>query len=171
MNVSRLDTDLLDATLRLVRLTESADDYSMLAPLVIKEITYRLLKGAQGSRLQHLARVGGQFHRMAQAIALLQERFNQPIQIEAIAPELGMSASGFHVHFKATTAMSLLQFQKQLRLQEARRLMLSEQLDAAEAGSRVGYDDASHFSREYKRYFGAPPMRDVAQLRRLVTES
>lgn len=170
MQVSPLDAELLDAILRLVRLTESPVDYGVLAPLVIREIVYRLLKGAHGSRLQYLARVGGQSHRMAQAIELLQERFNQPICINAIAQELGMSTSGFHAHFKATTAMSPLQFQKQLRLQEARRLMLSEYLDAAEAGSRVGYDDASHFSREYKRHFGAPPMRDVERLRRLVAE-
>lgn len=166
VNTSVMDVELLDAVVRLVRLTELPTDYRVLAPLVIREIIYRLLKGEQGSRLQHLARVGGQAHRMTQAIKLLQERFDQPIRIEAIAQELGMSTSGFHAHFKATTAMSPLQFQKQLRLQEARRLMLHEALDAAAAGGRVGYDDASHFSRDYKRYFGAPPMRDVARLRR-----
>ncbi|NEQ53742.1 MAG: AraC family transcriptional regulator [Leptolyngbya sp. SIO3F4] len=170
MNVSVLDADLLDAILRLVRLTESPADYGVLAPLVMREITYRLLKGDQGSRLQHLATLGGQSHRMAQAVKLLQEHFNQPIRIDAISQKLGMSVSGFHAHFKATTAMSPLQFQKQIRLQEARRLMLSEHLDAAEAGSRVGYEDASHFSREYKRHFGAPPMRDVERLRHLVAK-
>ncbi|MEO1352722.1 MAG: AraC family transcriptional regulator [Cyanobacteria bacterium J06635_15] len=167
MNVCQLDPHLLDATLRLVQLTESPDDYRVLAPLVMREITYRLLKGNQSSRLQHLAKLGGQLHRMAKAVELLQERFNQPIRIDKLAQELGMSASGFHAHFKATTAMSPLQFQKQLRLQEARRLMLNEHLAAAEAGSRVGYDDASHFSREYKRQFGAPPLRDIERLCRL----
>jgi AraC-like DNA-binding protein len=91
------------------------------------------------------------------------------LRIEEFARELGMSVSGFHAHFKAVTAMSPLQFQKQLRLQESRRLMLSEDLDAGEAGYRVGYDDSSHFSREYKRHFGEPPMRDVDRLRELAT--
>jgi AraC-like DNA-binding protein len=102
---------------------------------------------------------------MARAVARLWRDFDQPLRIEDVARELGMSVSGFHAHFKTVTAMSPLQFQKQLRLQEARRLMLSEDLDAAEAGFRVGYEDASHFNREYKRLFGKPPMRDVEALR------
>jgi AraC-like DNA-binding protein len=106
---------------------------------------------------------------MVRAVEKLRENFNKPLRIEGIARELGMSASGFHAHFRAVTAMSPLQFQKQLRLQEARWLMLSEDLDAAEAGYRVGYYDASHFSREYKRHFGEPPMRDVERLRELAT--
>jgi AraC-like DNA-binding protein len=106
---------------------------------------------------------------MVRAVEKLRENFSKPLRIEGIARELGMSVSGFHAHFRAVTAMSPLQFQKQLRLQEARRLMLSEDLDAAEAGYRVGYDDPSHFSREYKRYFGEPPMRDIERLRELAT--
>jgi AraC-like DNA-binding protein len=106
---------------------------------------------------------------MVRAVNRLRDDFDKPLRIEAVARELGMSVSGFHAHFKAVTAMSPLQFQKQLRLQEARRLMLGEHLDAAEAGYRVGYDDASHFSREYKRHFGEPPMRDVGRLRELAT--
>lgn len=102
---------------------------------------------------------------MVRAVEKLRENFDKPLRIEGIAKELRMSVSGFHAHFKAVTAMSPLQFQKQIRLQEARRLMLSEDFDAAEAGFRVGYDDAAHFNREYKRHFGKPPMRDVAQLR------
>ena len=102
---------------------------------------------------------------------MLQANFDKPVRIEDVARELGMSVSGFHAHFKAATALSPLQFQKQLRLQEARRLMLAENLDAAEAGYRVGYDDASHFSREYKRCFGEPPQRDVARLRELAGAS
>jgi len=101
------------------------------------------------------------------AVEKLRENFDKPLRIEMIARELGMSTSGFHAHFKAVTAMSPLQFQKQLRLQEARRLMLSENFDAAQAGYRVGYDDASHFSREYKRHFGQSPIRDVDRLREL----
>jgi AraC-like DNA-binding protein/mono/diheme cytochrome c family protein len=133
------------------------------------DLVYRLLTSAQGSRMRHLAMFGGHAHRMVRAVEKLRENFNKPSRIEDIARELGMSVSGFHAHFRAVTAMSPLQFQKQLRLQEARRLMLSEDLDAAEAGYRVGYDDASHFSREYKRHFGEPPMRDVERLRELAT--
>src|SRR5437016_7784803 len=106
---------------------------------------------------------------MVRAVEKLPMNFNKPLRIDGVARELGMSVSGFHSHFKAVTAMSPLQFQKQLRLQEARRLMLSEDLDAAEAGYRVGYDDAAHFNREYKRHFGEPPMRDIERLRELAT--
>jgi AraC-like DNA-binding protein len=169
VNVSPLDANLLDATLRLARLIDNPGEYRALAPLVIREIVYRLLIGAQGSRMRHLATFGGQSHRMARAVETLRANFDKPLRIEDMARELGMSVSGFHAHFKAVTAMSPLQFQKQLRLQEARRLMISENLDAGEAGYRVGYDDASHFNREYKRHFGEPPARDVERLRELAT--
>lgn len=165
IDVSRLEESLLDAVLRLVRLLERPNEYRVLGPLVVREIVYRLLTGAQGNRLRHLATFGGQGHRMVRAVDRLRENFAKPLRIEDLARELGMSISGFHAHFKTVTAMSPLQFQKHIRLQEARRLMLSEHLDAAEAGYRVGYDDASHFSREYKRHFGEPPMRDVERLR------
>ena len=169
VDVSALDGNLLDATLRLVRLVDAPAEYRVLAPLVIREIVYRLLTGAQAGRLRHLATFGGHAHRMVRAVEKLRMNFNKPLRIEEVARELGMSVSGFHAHFRAVTAMSPLQFQKQLRLQEARRLMLSEDLDAAEAGYRVGYDDASHFNREYKRHFGEPPMRDVGRMRELAT--
>ncbi len=165
IDVSPVDVDLLDATVRLVRLLETPNDQKVLAPLVIKEIVYRLLTGGQGARLNHLVSSEGDTRRISKAIGHLRENFDQPLEIEDMARLLGMSVSGFHHHFKSVTAMSPLQFQKQIRLQEARRLMLGEDLDAASAGFRVGYDDASHFSREYKRLFGAPPQRDVAQLR------
>jgi AraC-like DNA-binding protein len=119
--------------------------------------------------MRHLATFGGQAHRMVRAVENLRANFDKPLRIEDVARELSMSVSGFHAHFKAVTAISPLQFQKQLRLQEARRLMLSENLDAAEAGFRVGYDDAAHFNREYKRHFGTPPMRDVERLRELAS--
>lgn len=167
--VSELDADLLDATVRLVRLTETPEAYRALAPMVVREIVYRLLTGAQGGRMRHLAAEGGHAHRMVRAVAKLREKFDKPLRIERVAKELGMSASGFHAHFKAVTAMSPLQFQKSLRLQEARRLMLGEHLDAAEAGYRVGYEDPAYFSRDYKRHFGEPPMRDVERLRELAT--
>jgi AraC-like DNA-binding protein len=169
VDVSPLDANLLDATLRLVRLIGTPREYRALSPLVVREIVYRLLTGAQGNRLRHLATLGGQAHRMARAVQKLRENFDKTLRIEDFAKELGMSVSGFHAHFKTVTAMSPLQFQKQLRLQEARRLMLSENLDAAQAGYRVGYDDASHFNREYKRHFGEPPARDVERLREFAT--
>ena len=141
----------------------------MLAPLVMREIVYRLLAGEQSARLRQIATLGGRTHRIAQAIDRLRTDFDRPLRIEELARELGMSVSGFHHHFKEVTAMSPLEFQKQLRLQEARRLMLGEGFDASSAGYRVGYNDVSHFSREYKRLFGAPPMRDAERLRGVAT--
>ena len=165
INVSSLDANLLDAVVRLVRLLDTPAEAPFLAPLITREIVYRLLMGEQGDRLRHIAVQGGHTHRIARAIERLREEFDQPLRIDDIARELGMSVSSFHHHFKAVTAMSPLQFQKQMRLQEARRLMLGEGLDAASAGYRVGYNDASHFNREYKRLFGLPPLRDVERLR------
>ena len=171
IDVSPLDAGLLDAVARLVRLLDSPTEARFLAPLVTREIVYRLLRGEQGGRLHHIAALGGYTHRIIEAIERLRKEFDQPLRIEDIARELGMSVSGFHHHFKAVTAMTPLQFQKQIRLQEARRLMLGEDLDAASAGYRVGYGDASHFTREYKRLFGAPPVRDVERLREAARES
>ena len=165
--VSALDPDLLNACLRLVRLLQTPEQYRVLGPLVIREIVYRLLIGEQAHCMRHLTTIGGQAHRIVKAVNKLREDFAKPLRIEDVAREIGMSVSGFHAHFKAVTAMSPPQFQKRLRLQEARRLMLTESLDAAEAGFQVGYDDASHFSREYKRLFGDPPLRDVHVLREL----
>jgi len=169
--VSPLDASLLDAMVRLIRLLDSPADARVLAPLVTREIVYRLLVGTQGARLRHIAVLGGDTHRIARAVDLLRKDFNQPLRMEHIAQALGMSVSGLHHQFKAVTAMSPLQYQKRLRLQEARRLMLSEHLDAAGAGSRVGYDDAAHFNREYKSLFGMPPMRDVERLREAASTS
>jgi AraC-like DNA-binding protein len=165
INVGSLDASLLDTVVRLVRLLDTPAEAGFLAPLIKREIVYRLLMGDQGSRLRHIALLSGHTHHITRAIERLHKEFNQPLRMESIAQELGMSVSGFHHHFKAVTAMSPLQFQKRLRLQEARRLMLGEGLDAASASYRVGYDDASHFNREYKRLFGLPPMRDVERLR------
>jgi AraC-like DNA-binding protein len=169
--VSKLDPDLLNACLRLVALARSPEQYRVLGPLVVREIVYRLLTGEQGHRMRHLATIGGHAHRMVRAVKKLRDDFAKPLRIEDVARDIGMSVSGFHAHFKAVTAMSPLQFQKQLRLQEARRLMLAENLDAAEAGFQVGYDDASHFSREYKRHFGDPPLRDIHHLREVTLTS
>ncbi len=163
--VSPLDVHLLDAFVRLTRLLDAPAEAPVLLPLITREIIYRLLIGEQGGRLRHLAILGGYTPHIARAVDRLRRDFDQPLRIEQIARELGMSVSGLHHHFKAVTAMSPLQFQKRLRLQEARRLMLGEDLDAASAAYRVGYHDASHFNREYKSLFGVPPMRDVQRLR------
>ena len=165
MAVSRLDENLLDAMVRVVRLLDSPGDYGVLAPLVAREIIYRLCLGEQGGRLRQIAVRGGRAHRIARAIELLRTNHHKPLGIPGLARQLGMSVSGLHHHFKAATGMSPLQFQKQFRLQEARRLLLAGDVDAATAGYRVGYDDASHFSREYRRLFGEPPLRDAERLR------
>ncbi len=166
LDVSPLETGLLDAAVRLVRLVESSPaETRVLLPLITREIIFRLLAGEQGQRLRQIAMLGGHTDRIARAIERLRNEYDKPLRIENLAREIGMSPSGFHEHFKAVTAMSPLQFQKQLRLQEARRLLLGEDMDAASAAFRVGYEDASQFSREYKRQFGEPPMRDIERLR------
>jgi len=164
MDVSPIDEELLDAVLRVVRLLDKPDEARMMLPLLKREIVFRLLKGNQAARLAHLF-AGGEDRRISKAIENLRQHFDRPLRIETVARDLGMSVSGFHHHFKSVTAMSPLQFQKQIRLQEARRLMLGEDLDAASAGFRVGYEDPSYFSRDYKKQFGAPPQRDIARLR------
>ena len=164
MDVHSIDANLLDAVVRLVRLADEPESINVLAPLIMKEIVYRLLAGGQGARLGHLLR-SGDTQRISRAIGHLREHFDEPLKIDDFARQLGMSVSGFHHHFKSVTSMSPLQFQKHLRLQEARRLMLGEDMDAASAGFRVGYEDPSHFSREYKRHFRAPPHGDIANLR------
>jgi len=164
MNVNAIDANLLDAVVRLARLTDEPGSSNILAPLIVKEIIYRLLAGGQGARLGHLIPLGDT-QRISRAIGHLREHFDEPLKIDDFARQLGMSVSGFHHHFKSVTAMSPLQFQKQIRLQEARRLMLGEDLDAASAGFRVGYEDPSYFSRDYKKLFGSPPQRDIVSLR------
>jgi len=156
---------LLDAALRLVHLLETPEDIPTLAPLAEREILYRLLKSGHGGALRQLATVGSQSWRIARAIDWLKAHFTEPLRIEHLSREVHMSPSSLHHHFKAVTAMSPLQYQKRLRLQEARRLMLGEDVDAATAGFRVGYESASQFGREYHRLFGAPPARDSKRLR------
>ncbi|HEY3221482.1 MAG TPA: AraC family transcriptional regulator [Gemmatimonadales bacterium] len=128
---------------------------------------YRLARGDQGERLRQVAVIAGRggAHRIAKAIELIRKTFGKPLRLDGLARQLGMSVSAFHHDFKAVTAMSPLQFQKQLRLQEARRLLLAGEVDVARAGYRVGYDDPPHFNREYKKLFGEPPRRDVERLR------
>lgn len=165
MDVGPTDANLLDAVVRLVRLVDAPVERKVIAPLIVREIVFRLLAGGQGARLGHLLASAGDTRRISKAIGHLRKNLDQPLRMDDLAHELGMSISGFHHHFKSVTAMSPLQFQKQIRLQEARRLMLGEDLDAASAGVRVGYEDPAYFSREYKKLFGAPPRRDIAKLR------
>ena len=171
IDVSSLEAGLMDAVVRLVRLLDAPVETPFLAPLITREIVYRLWMGEQQERLRHIAALGGYTPHIAKAIERLHKDLDQPLRIDSIARELGMSVSGFHHHFKAVTAMSPLQFQKRLRLQEARRLMLGEGLDAASVAYRVGYHNDSHFSREYKSLFGLPPMRDMERLRGTARES
>ena len=163
--VSPLEPALLDALTRLVTLASSARDRAVLAPLVAREITYRLLTSEQGPRLKQIALGDGSTQRSLRALRWLREHFTEPVRIETLAREARLSPSAFHQHFKSVTSMSPLQYQKQLRLHEARRLMLSDHLDAAEASFRVGYESPSQFSREYRRLFGAPPRQDVTEVR------
>lgn len=170
LDVRPLDAPLLDAVLRLVQLADAPEHASVLGPLIVHEIVYRLLVAGHGARLQHIALAGGGTHRIARAIAWLREHFDQPLRVEQLAKRVGMSPSGLHAHFRAVTGMSPLQYQKRLRLHEARRILLAEHIDTATAGFRVGYNDPSQFTREYRRLFGAPPLRDVARLRAGDTE-
>ncbi|ABX03011.1 AraC family transcriptional regulator [Herpetosiphon sp.] len=166
--VSSLDGEFMDVVVRLVRLFNSSRDAQVLGPLIMRELVYRLLMSEQGMRLRQIAIIGGAEHRIMGALAQIQRDFHQPLRIPDLAQAVGMSVSGFHSHFKAVTAMSPGQYQQQLRLQEARRLLLSEDLDAASVGARVGYDDAAYFTRAYKRLFGAPPIRDATRMRAVV---
>jgi AraC-like DNA-binding protein len=165
LSIERLDAPLLDAVLRLVRLLKSPRDVGVLAPLVMREIFYRLLGGPQGGLLRDIALGDSQSHRVNRAIDWLNQNFGEPLRIETLARQVNLSVSTLHHRFKAVTAMSPLQYQKYLRLQEARRLMLNEGLEAAAAAFRVGYESPSQFSREYRRQFGAPPVRDLSRLR------
>lgn len=165
LSLTPLDAPLLDAAVRLLRLLDTPDDVPLLAPLAVREILYRLLTGEQGGRLRQIAVHNSLTQRIGRAIEWIKRHYAEPLSIETVANEVCMSPSGLHHHFKAVTALSPLQYQKHLRLQEARRLMLSEALDAASAGYKVGYQSPSQFSREYARLFGAPPQRDIVRLR------
>jgi AraC-like DNA-binding protein len=162
--VSEVSAALLDAFNRLLDLLESPDDIPPLAPLIRQEILYRLLKGEQGPRLRQIATVGNHGYHISRAIDWLKGNFDKPVKVEEMASKAGLSLSAFHNHFRAITAMSPLQYQKRMRLNEARRLMLTEHIDASRAAFQVGYESPSQFSREYSRQFGAPPARDIKNL-------
>src|SRR6266436_11455 len=155
--VGSTNDQLTDALLRLARLLDTPRDIPLLAPMVIREIYYRLLNGSYGQRIAQIVIKGTNMQRIAHVIQMLKRKLSEPIRVEDLAEMAHMSPSSFHAHFKELTAMSPLQYQKRLRLLEARRLLLVEGTDAASAAYRVGYGSASQFSREYSRMFGAPP--------------
>jgi AraC-like DNA-binding protein len=163
--VARMDEPLLDAVLRMVKLLDTPEDTAVLGPVVRREIYYRMLRGELAHRLVDLAQSEGCTHRIVRAIEWLKTRYAAPLRIEELADAVHMSASALHHRFKAVTAMSPLQYQKHLRLHEARRLMFADGIDCATAGHRVGYESPSQFSREYRRLFGAPPRAEIARLR------
>lgn len=162
--VSAVTPALLDPWLRLLGLLETPDDIGVLAPLAERELLYRLLCGPQGALLRQAAREDSRLSQVRRAILWIREHFDKPLRIEALCEIAGMSHASFHRHFRAATAMSPLQYQKSLRLQQARRMLVTS-TEAARAAYAVGYESASQFSREYTRMFGLPPARDAVRLR------
>ncbi|WP_101807444.1 AraC family transcriptional regulator [Paenibacillus pasadenensis] len=165
MFVNRMELPLLDAVIRLARLLDNPKDIPMLAPLFTKEILYRVLQGEHGATLEQIAVEGSSAYQINDVIEHIANHFVSPFRIEELAEKANMSVSSLHRHFKEVTAMSPIQFQKQLRLQEARRLLLTETADATDVAFRVGYESPSQFSREYSRMFGYPPRQDIKRLR------
>jgi AraC-like DNA-binding protein len=165
MYVSPIDSSMLDAVIRLVRLLDNPKDIPVLAPLFKKEILYRVLQGPHGGTLGQMAIEGSYTYRIRDVIEHIMHHYNQTFRIEDLADIASMSVSSLHRHFKEVTAMSPIQFQKQIRLQEARHLLLAESTDAADVAFRVGYESPSQFSREYSRMFGLPPREDIKRLR------
>ncbi|MGO4495705.1 AraC family transcriptional regulator N-terminal domain-containing protein [Paenibacillus sp. 2RAB27] len=165
MFVSRMEPSLLDAVTRLARLLDNPKDIPILAPLFTKEILYKVLQGQHGGRLEQLAIEGSSAHQINEVIEHITNNFDKSFRIEELAEKASMSVSSLHRHFKEITAMSPVQFQKQLRLQEARRLLLTESADAGDVAFRVGYESPSQFSREYSRMFGYPPRQDLQRLK------
>lgn len=162
--VSAVTPALLDPWARLLALLDTPEDIGVLAPLIEREILYRLLRGPQGALLRQAARADSRLSQVREAIAWIRDHFDEPLRVETLADRAGMSLASFHRHFRTATAMSPLQYQKSLRLQQARRLLVAS-TDAARAAYAVGYESASQFSREYARMFGLPPGRDAARLR------
>jgi transcriptional regulator GlxA family with amidase domain len=166
LTLSHVGPELLDAAVRIVRLLNAPHDIAILAPLIVREIFYRLLSGEHSAQLRRIALADSRHTSVNRAIRWLKQNYTEPFHIDLIAREARMSPSALHHHFKTLTAMSPLQYQKQLRLHEARCLMMGQAMDAATAAYSVGYESPSQFSREYNRLFGAPPSRDIAQLKK-----
>jgi AraC-like DNA-binding protein len=165
MATGEITAEFMSACCRLVDLLDTPRDIPFLSGLIQREIIYRILRGPEGARLRAIATLGDQSHRTAKAIAWIKTNYAKPLRVEDLAEITSMGVSTLHHHFRALTAMSPLQYQKQLRLQAARGLMLLNGLDAASAAFEVGYESASQFNREYNRFFGQPPMRDIQSLR------
>jgi AraC-like DNA-binding protein len=171
MAAGEVTLPLVTAIQRLVDLLSEPKDIPILAPIMQREISYRLLVSDQGARLRQMASVGSQSQQIARAIDWLKGNFTKPLRIDDLAAQVNMSTSTFHHHFRQLTAMSPLQYQKWLRLNEARRLMLAEKQDATSAAFQVGYESPSQFSREYSRLFGSPPLRDITHIRQIVNSA
>ncbi|MHC5613268.1 MAG: AraC family transcriptional regulator [Nostoc sp.] len=165
--VSDANAPLIDCATRLTRLLDTPQDIPLLAPMIIREIYYRLLIGEQDEAVRQIATSGSNMQRVAEVIKRIKTNLTKSLRVDDLAQQASMSPASFHRHFKAVTSMSPLQYQKQLRLLEARRLMLAENADATKAAYQVGYESPSQFSREYSRLFGAPPMKDIERLRSL----
>ncbi|OLP18655.1 AraC family transcriptional regulator [Leptolyngbya sp. 'hensonii'] len=163
--VSNAEPSLIDCALRLAKLLDTPQDVSFLAPMIIREIYYRLLMGEQSEAVRQIATAGSTMQRIAEVIKHIKAELTKPLRVEDLAEQVNMSVSSFHRHFKTVTSMSPLQYQKQLRLLTARQIMLAENADATQAAYQVGYESPSQFSREYARMFGAPPIRDIERLR------
>ena len=163
--VSDADVSLIDCAIRLTQLLDTPQDISFLAPMIIREMYYRLLSGEQSEAIRQIATTGSSMQRVAAVIKRLKAEFANSLRINELAEQINMSPASFYRHFKEVTSMSPLQYQKQLRLLEARRLMLAEIADATQAAYQVGYESTSQFSREYSRMFGAPPIQDIERLR------
>jgi AraC-like DNA-binding protein len=164
MSIGETTPEFLNACCRLVNLLDNPQDIPFLSGLIQREIIYRILRGPEGARLRAVATLGDQSHRTAKAIAWIAANYAKPLRVEELAQMASMGVSTLHHHFRMMTSMSPLQYQKQLRLQSARNLMLNNGLDAASAAFEVGYESATQFNREYSRFFGQPPMRDVRAL-------
>ena len=164
MSIGKTTPEFLNACCRLLDLLDSPQDIPFLSGLIQREIIYRILRGPEGTRLRAVATLGDQSHRTAKAVAWITANYAKPLHVEELAQIASMGVSTLHHHFRMLTAMSPLQYQKQLRLQSARSLMLNNGLDAASAAFEVGYESATQFNREYSRFFGQPPMRDVRAL-------
>jgi transcriptional regulator GlxA family with amidase domain len=165
MAMGKTTVELVNSCSRMMDLLDTPRDISFFAKLIQREIIYRLLQGNQGARLRAIATLETKCHRTAKAVAWLRSNYEKPLRVEHLATIAGMSRSTLHHHFRALTAMSPLQFQKQLRLHAARQRMLTSELDAASAAFEVGYESPSQFNREYRRFFGRPPIRDIKALR------